>query len=203
MIARRLRLAHTSPLVSLCHQLTSRPELKVGGSHAIWDIEEFTTFARKHGGGCPYFAARMIAEQPDTELVLCPYNYLMDPMISAALGIDLTDAIVILDEAHNAEDISRSAASREVELSDIRMAEIELSRMIGVLPDESDRRGDFVTLRDLTSRLILWMQSNMPALGGKAASKYARDEEQITSVDISHRRFGRECAAQRVGPDLM
>ena len=41
------------------------------------------------------------------ELIFCPYNYILDPVIRRAVQIDLQDAVIILDEAHNIEDICR------------------------------------------------------------------------------------------------
>ncbi len=44
------------------------------------------------------------------ELLFCPYNYLIDPVIRSSMGINIQHAVLIFDEAHNIEDISRSAA---------------------------------------------------------------------------------------------
>ena len=41
------------------------------------------------------------------ELIFCPYNYILDPVIRRAVQIDLQDSVIILDEAHNIEDICR------------------------------------------------------------------------------------------------
>ncbi len=43
----------------------------------------------------------------NAELIFCPYNHLLDPVIRRAVQIDLEDAVIILDEAHNIEDICR------------------------------------------------------------------------------------------------
>ena len=43
------------------------------------------------------------------ELIFCPYNYLLDPVIRRAVQVDVEDAVLILDEAHNIEDICRCA----------------------------------------------------------------------------------------------
>lgn len=37
--------------------------------------------------GCPYFAARALAET--AEVVFCPYNYIVDPVIRESVKIDL------------------------------------------------------------------------------------------------------------------
>ena len=57
--------------------------------------------------GCAYYAARALADQ--ASIVLCPYNYVMDPAIRSAVGIEafIEDAILIVDEAHNVESVAR------------------------------------------------------------------------------------------------
>jgi Rad3-related DNA helicase len=64
------------------------------------------------GRCCPYFTASKIAETAD--LIFAPYIYLIDPVIRNNSSVSLTNAIIILDEAHNIEDTCRSAASFEV-----------------------------------------------------------------------------------------
>lgn len=43
----------------------------------------------------------------EAELVFTPYNYLLDPVIRAAMKVDIRHAVLIFDEAHNIEDICR------------------------------------------------------------------------------------------------
>ena len=50
------------------------------------------------------------------ELIFCPYNYILDPVIRRAVQIDLQDAVIILDEAHNIEDICRYPSIRQCQL---------------------------------------------------------------------------------------
>ncbi len=58
---------------------------------------------------CPYFLSRALAKRAD--LIFCPYNYVLDPSIRNSMEIDVQDAIVILDEAHNVEDTLRNLGS--------------------------------------------------------------------------------------------
>ena len=74
----------------------------------IFDIEDLVK-AGKRIKGCPYYASRVMAI--DAEIIFCPYTYLLDPGIRESLNIDLRGNIVILDEAHNAEDVCREAGS--------------------------------------------------------------------------------------------
>lgn len=48
---------------------------------------------------CPYYVSRELETTAD--LVLMPYNYLLDPDIRRQMNMNLSDAVVILDEAHN------------------------------------------------------------------------------------------------------
>jgi hypothetical protein len=45
------------------------------------------------------------------KLVFCPYNYVLDPQIRKSLGISLDNTVVVLDEAHNVEDVLRGGGS--------------------------------------------------------------------------------------------
>ena len=90
------------------------------------DIEDLVTLGQKTRG-CPYFAAKHAHET--AELVFCPYNYLLDPSVRAAMDVDIAGALVILDEAHNVEDTCREAASCDVHLHDLRAAAEEFERV--------------------------------------------------------------------------
>ena len=77
----------------------------------VHDVEDLVA-AGKRARACPYFATR--ARAVDADLVLAPYSYLLDPPVRSALDIDTTDAVIIIDEAHNVEDACREAASASV-----------------------------------------------------------------------------------------
>ncbi|XP_076294885.1 Fanconi anemia group J protein homolog [Lasioglossum baleicum] len=78
------------------------------GLEPIWDIEDLVA-SGKQRGLCPYFAARNFMEIAD--IIFCPYNYLIDPDIRESMQLNITDHVIILDEAHNIEDICRDVAS--------------------------------------------------------------------------------------------
>jgi regulator of telomere elongation helicase 1 len=58
---------------------------------------------------CPYYLAR--EDQEEAELTVLPYNYLFDASMRRAQKIDITNAIVIVDEAHNLEKHAEETAS--------------------------------------------------------------------------------------------
>lgn len=74
----------------------------------VWDIEQLVEFGREHKA-CPYFGVRKLQDEAD--ITFCPYNYLLDPTIRSNLDINIKNSIIIIDEAHNLEDICRDSAS--------------------------------------------------------------------------------------------
>ncbi|KDQ62233.1 hypothetical protein JAAARDRAFT_122516 [Jaapia argillacea MUCL 33604] len=76
------------PLFELRDQILASPK----------DIEELAHLGRL-SQTCPYFGSRSAIDQ--AELVALPYNLLLHKTARDALGIDLVDQIVIIDEAHN------------------------------------------------------------------------------------------------------
>ncbi|XP_037292848.1 Fanconi anemia group J protein isoform X2 [Manduca sexta] len=73
-----------------------------------FDIEDLVR-AGEEKTACPYYAARLMAQQ--AHIIFCPYNYLIDRGIRSSLNINLTGEIVIIDEAHNIEDVCRDAGT--------------------------------------------------------------------------------------------
>ncbi|TCD66273.1 hypothetical protein EIP91_001602 [Steccherinum ochraceum] len=62
------------------------------------DIEDMVE-AGLNAQTCPYFGARRAI--PQAQLVMLPYNLLLQKAARESLGIDLTNQVVIVDEAHN------------------------------------------------------------------------------------------------------
>jgi Rad3-related DNA helicase len=83
---------------------------KVKRELPVHDIEDLARMGKRIGG-CSYYASRDMVKHAD--VVFAPYNYLVDPSVRASCNISLKGAVVIIDEAHNAEDIGRSSASLE------------------------------------------------------------------------------------------
>ncbi|CAH8845691.1 unnamed protein product [Trichobilharzia szidati] len=92
------------------------PRKKSDLSHAInkldrsgpWDIEDLVE-ALTPLPSCPYYCSRSLARTAD--IIFCPYDYLLDPLNRASTSLEVSNHVIILDEAHNIEDASREAAS--------------------------------------------------------------------------------------------
>ena len=62
------------------------------------------SIVQKRFGGCPYhFVRRMFKE---FDVLLMPYSYLLSEKIRKVLEIQLEGIILILDEAHNCEELA-------------------------------------------------------------------------------------------------
>jgi len=66
---------------------------------------------------CPYHYLRHVVNKAD--IVLSPYNFIMDPDVQKSIGLDLKDKIITIDEAHNIETVAEDAYSSELEVSDL------------------------------------------------------------------------------------
>ncbi|KAI4523602.1 DNA repair helicase [Schizophyllum commune Loenen D] len=83
------------------------------------DIEELAATGRA-SGICPYFGSRKAIDQ--AELITLPYNLLFQKSAREALGIDLKDQIVVIDEAHNVIPTLLSLSTTSLPLSQIRLS---------------------------------------------------------------------------------
>lgn len=99
-----------------------------GGGGSILDIEEMAALGRERTL-CPYYLPRDERIQREAELLLVPYNYLIDPAVRSqafGAGFEWGNAVVILDEAHNIEDVASESASFDLSAGDLARAIDEL-----------------------------------------------------------------------------
>ncbi|CAM9453258.1 unnamed protein product [Scytosiphon promiscuus] len=115
----------------------------------VWDIEDAVRLG-KSSQACPYYTAR--DSMATADLVLCPYNYIVDPGVREIMGINLKDAVVIFDEAHNLEDSAREAASAKLSLRALANAAGELYRL-------GAKSGSLAPSYDLLRGMIVGVQS--------------------------------------------
>lgn len=66
---------------------------------------------------CPFYASRSALS--NAEIVTLPYQYLLSESTRESLSIDVSNSIVIIDEAHNLLDTINSIHSAEVSLTDL------------------------------------------------------------------------------------
>jgi Rad3-related DNA helicase len=103
---------------------------------SMMDIEEMVKLGN-HRKICPYFHSREFCTSSD--LVLLPYNYLLDGAIRNTVKVDWSNAIIIFDEAHNLERVSADAASISLSSTDLALCIQEMQQVLSTLRDEQQR----------------------------------------------------------------
>jgi len=102
-------------------------------SAAVLDIEDLVKLG-KSSKFCPYFYSKDLSA--DAELVLLPYNYLLDHSMRSRISINWQNSVVIFDEAHNVEQVASSSASFSLTSSDIAACIEELQNVLKILRDK-------------------------------------------------------------------
>ncbi|KAI8033882.1 hypothetical protein M5D96_013337 [Drosophila gunungcola] len=88
------------------------------------DIEELASQGAACGG-CSYYASRSALEQ--AQLILLPYQLLLQKSARQQLGIKLKGSIVIVDEAHNLLDTLAQLHGVEINRQRLERARVEIS----------------------------------------------------------------------------
>jgi regulator of telomere elongation helicase 1 len=101
-------------------------------SSCALDIEDLILVG-KTDRVCPYFLSKSLSENAD--LILLPYNYLLDTGIRSTLKLNWQNAVIIFDEAHNLEKVGCDAASCSLTSSDIAAIIIELQTVLKLIEE--------------------------------------------------------------------
>ncbi|XP_060580920.1 Fanconi anemia group J protein homolog [Ruditapes philippinarum] len=118
-----------------------------------WDLEDLVSSCTKKKA-CPYFVTRNLKEGAD--IIFCPYNYLIDPLVRKSMDITLKDQIVILDEAHNIEDCARDAASGSVTTDQITQSILNLQQLM----EHNIKYVEHLKLRNMLESLLNFIEGN-------------------------------------------
>lgn len=98
----------------------------------VLDIEDLITAGKKNTC-CPYYAARSLKSRAD--IIFTPYNYLIDPKTRRIHGIEVTNNVIIFDEAHNIENVCEDSMSFQLRSSDLARCINEISQAIDYIKD--------------------------------------------------------------------
>lgn len=104
------------------NKMTDRVKSTEFRNHALSDIRDIEDLAQlgKKMEVCPYYEARKAI--PSSEIITLPYQLLLQKSSRKALNIDLTDSVVIIDEAHNILETMSSLYSLSVSLGQVSLA---------------------------------------------------------------------------------
>ncbi|XP_055912686.1 regulator of telomere elongation helicase 1 homolog isoform X2 [Eupeodes corollae] len=116
----------------------------------VMDVEDLMAIGKKLKM-CPYYSSKELVD--DADITFMPYNYLLDPKARKANKVNLDNTIVILDEAHNVENLCEESASVMIKSSDIALAIDDVTHIMKAMSEDllgegSDEPKDF-TLDDL------------------------------------------------------
>ncbi|KAG5473918.1 hypothetical protein LSCM1_04554 [Leishmania martiniquensis] len=95
----------------------------------VHDMEDLMREGSR-SGFCPYFHERDAAM--DADIVLMPYNYILDPSLQQQLPFELANCILIVDEAHNLPSVLSSSGCRTLSPLDLTTAIHDCSRAIAM-----------------------------------------------------------------------
>ena len=99
------------------------------------DIEDMVELGVKHRA-CPYYLAR--EQRMEADVVILPYNYIVDKTARRAQQINLPGSIIIFDEAHNLESSCVDASSFDLTLEDLRGGVSEAELCCEIAPTVTD-----------------------------------------------------------------
>ena len=120
-----------------------------GALEAVMDIEEVKQSVGFRDRVCPYFYTRNVSAEAD--LVLLPYNYLLDSSIRSTLKLDWQNSVIIFDEAHNLERVASDAASFTLTSTDLAGCIVELQSVLKKLQENKEIGGEKEDIGDKKS----------------------------------------------------
>lgn len=93
-------------------------------SNGVLDIEELIKEAKQEKG-CPYYASRQAAK--DAQVIMLPYQMLLHKKTRDQLDINISNSVIIIDEAHNLLDTIASIHSAEITLDQMQQSHRQLN----------------------------------------------------------------------------
>ena len=149
-------------------------EFRKNGRLQKFDIEDMIEYGKKNAR-CPYHMSLVILSKAD--LIFCPYNYILDPKIKGMLELSLVGSLLIIDEAHNIENVCREAANFKFTAENIAFTIDSLNNMKNTfLPEDSDLI-HFILLYDFVITISKWFNSLI-------AQMKENDQKQIIYENI-------------------
>lgn len=82
------------------------------------------------------------------DLILMPYNYLVDSRIRDNYKINFENSVVIIDEAHNIERVAEDVASFDLSLVGFNSVLTELEMLVKALKKRDEKKEETVEYSD-------------------------------------------------------
>jgi DNA excision repair protein ERCC-2 len=126
---------------------------------------------------CPYELSKDLMDSCD--LVICDYNYIFDPQIRWKDRLDDTKAryTLLVDEAHNLADRSRSMFSSILESEDLE--DLKAIMSLATLPEDPTLKTALSALEDLQAFLAYYDQALDENATDKVREDFARENQEL------------------------
>ena len=130
------------------------------------DVEDLVALGRRWEA-CPSLVTAQLNRRSGVDVFVCPYNYVVDPLVRESLGLSLANAVVVVDEAHNLPGVLMDAMSATVDLVDL--ADAALAELDALVP----RRPCAETLAAPVRRVLQWAHDRVAMLPATAFETHA------------------------------
>ncbi|CAD5211760.1 unnamed protein product [Bursaphelenchus okinawaensis] len=145
------------------------------GNGDILDIEDLMKAGQTHRS-CPFYMTREL--QKSADLLLMPYNYILDPQIREIFKLEVAGNIVIFDEAHNLGKIAESSVSMTLTSKDVALCIKEAQDCLeAVLEAQEEKREAFENSEVMFHQME---QQNKKGDSKKDNESYSPSKEDLT-----------------------
>jgi DNA repair helicase Rad3 len=175
----------------------------------VLDVEDLNRIGRDHRV-CPYYWSRSNAS--DADIVFLPYNYLIEPSIRATLDFELSNCIIVFDEAHNLEGVCGNSASFDLTPADVAGAIGEIETCLAKIKNPAYLMRDGDMQEDelaIMKKLLLGLEeaiAAIPLYDAKKGQTFPGSYiyEIFRSINVTHGSPARELqAALRSSTDML
>mmetsp|Transcript_10844 Transcript_10844/g.24855 ORF Transcript_10844/g.24855 Transcript_10844/m.24855 type:complete len:1037 (+) Transcript_10844:52-3162(+) len=149
----------------------------------LMDIEEIVSASKEHEV-CPYYKTREDAK--DCDLMLIPYDYVINPATRESLQVGLKGSVLIFDEGHNIEKSCEEVASMELSGKDLAGAVQDIDDALFVLDSYPENCEE--VLKDMTAEMfkahLNLLRTQILALEDAVCAQPLRTEETLMQRNI-------------------
>ncbi|CAN7998782.1 unnamed protein product [Ixodes hexagonus] len=142
----------------------------------VQDIEQIVHHG-KQARACPYYSSRYAT--PDAELVLIPYNILLQQSARDAWKLALKGNVVIIDEAHNLLETINNTHSVELRSSNIAEAYCLLNEYFNRYRSRMNTKNVMYV-----KQILFILKSFMTLLGGRKVKGAAPEASSMSTVHV-------------------
>ena len=142
-----------------------------------FDIDDLKEYGLKNNR-CPFMIAREMAKT--AKIVFCPYNYIIDQQIREHMKINLPGSIVIIDEAHNIENVCRETAKFKMSVGKIMEMKKEIVKAMQVSHENNEwltmLQPHLNSIDHIIQRMLGWLNNKRNATSSNEDYIIERDE---------------------------